>query len=125
MSKKDVHIRLEGRGHFADVVKDMDADLVIAYIMNFGEDATDTDIAMVGHHTIGSEAFAAQLGRVTASMLISAFDNNAEAPKYWTKFEEAFKDELAKKAETKLKEMFIKLKEMFEDDDDEEDRSDG
>ena len=121
MNDKYVHIRLEGRGHFADVVKDMDADLVIAYIMNFGEDATDTDIAMVGHRTIGREAFAAQLGRVTASMLISAFDNNAEVPKYWTKFEEAFKDELIKKAEKELKEMFFKLKEMFEENDDEED----
>lgn len=121
MNEKDVHIRLEGRGHFADVVKDMDADLVIAYIMSFGEDATDTDIAMVGHHTIGHEEFADQLGRITASMLTLAFDNNTEAPKYWTKFEEAFKDEMAKKAETKLKEIFIKLKEMFEENNDEED----
>lgn len=120
MNEKDVHIRLEGRGHFADVVKDMDADLVIAYIMNFGEDATDTDIAMVGHHTIGRKEFADHLGRITASMLTSAFDNETGAPRYWTKFEEAFKDELTKKAEKELKEMFFKLKEMFEDDDDEE-----
>lgn len=121
MSKKDVHIRLEGRGHFADVVKDMDADLVIAYIMNFGEDATETDIAMVGHRTIGHEEFADQLGRITASMLTSAFDNKTGAPRYWTKFEEAFKDELTKKAEKELKEMFFKLNEMFEENDDEED----
>lgn len=120
MSKKDVHIRLEGRGHFADVVKDMDADLVIAYIMNFEEDAAETDVAMVGHHTIGHEEFADQLGRITASMLTSAFDNETGAPGYWTKFEEAFKDELAKKAEKTLKEMFFKLKEIFEENDDEE-----
>ena len=121
MSKKDVHIRLEGRGNFGDVVKDMDADLVIAYIMNFGEDATDTDIAMVGHLTISRKEFADRLGRITALMLTSAFDNNAEAPKYRTIFEEAFKDEMTKKTEEKLKEMFFKLKEMFEENDDEED----
>lgn len=120
MSEKNVHIRLEGHGDFGDVAKDMDADLVVAYIMNFGEDATETDVAMVGHRTIGHEEFANQLGRITASMLISAFDNVAGAPEYWTKFHNAFEDEMAKHTKKKLKEILGRLKVMFDEENKEE-----
>ena len=122
MSEKNVHISLEGRGDFRDVNKDTDADLVIAYIMNFGEDATETDVAVVGRHTIGNKAFAAQLGRVTASMLVSTFDNVTGAPEYWTKFQNAFEDEMAIHTKKKLKEILGRLKVMFEDEEDEENK---
>jgi hypothetical protein len=118
MSKKDVHIRLEGRGHFEDVVKDMDADLVIAYIMNFGEEATDTDIAMVGSHTIGNKTLAAQLGRITASMLVSAFAESDAPPVYWRKFEDAFRSEISKAAKNGVRETLRKLEELLDKEDD-------
>ena len=120
MSEKNVHIRLEGHGDFGDVNKDMDADLVIAYIMNFREDATETNIAMVGHNDIGNKELAIQLGKMTAHMLISAFDNVAGAPEYWTKFQNAFEDEMAKHTKKKLKEILGRLKVMFDEENKEE-----
>lgn len=118
MSKKDVHIRLEGRGHFEDVVKDMDADLIVAYIMNFGKDATDTDIAIVGHHEIGGKEFAAQLGKITASMVVSTFAQTDAPPMYWREFEKAYRSEVSEAAKEGIRETLRKLGELLDKEDD-------
>ena len=114
MSEKSIRVRLDGRGEFADLSKDFDADLVVAYMLSFEKDNVGADVAMVGRHDIGNKEFAAQLGRITAQMLGQSFGEFDSAVECWDAFREAWTDEMNLVATKHIKEGSEKLKAMLE-----------
>lgn len=120
MSEKNIRIRLDGRGNLADVHKDMDADCVVAYVMTFGDEESETNIVVFGGHDIRNKEFARQLGNSTASMLTTAFECEENEETLWREFDSAYREQMSKAAIKRVKKLIDMLKDSGLLDDEEE-----
>lgn len=108
MSEKNIRLRIDGRGEFEGISKDCDADMVIAYIMNFTSTAIGTDIAVFGSHELDREVLAEQLGKISAHMIDQALGDEG-GPKCRKAFERGWKNEASKIAREHVGDLFIKV----------------
>lgn len=113
MSEKSIRLRIDGRGKFEGVSKDLEADMIVAYVMNFVDDTVETDIAFMGWHELGGEEMARQLGKISARMIGRSFGNEG-GPKCWEAFERGWKSEMSNIAREHVKDLLAKFGDMLD-----------
>lgn len=112
MSEKNIRLRIDGRGEFEGISKDCDADMVIAYIMNFTSTAIGTDIAVFGSHELDREVLAEQLGKISARMIDQALGDE-RGPKCRRAFERGWKGEMNNISKEHVKGLLAKFGDML------------
>ncbi len=112
MNEKNIRLRIDGRGEFEGISKDLEADMIVAYIMNFTSTAIGTDIAVFGSHELDREVLARQLGKISAHMIDQALGDEG-GQKCWKAFERGWKGEMSNIAKEHVKGLLAKFGDML------------